>query len=314
MPFKMLPRLARLTTTDQVFGTGWLPPVVDRRDYSPNHPEIRAIHAVASRRLQQGGTQPPAAPPAKVDLTRFCSPIENQGQLGSCTAHAAVGIVEYFERRSFGKHLDGSRLFVYKTTRNLLGLTGDTGAWLKNAMAALIICGVPNENYWEYTDRSPDFDREPPPFVYSVADDFTAVKYFGHDPVSQNIPPGQVLDSVKSYLALGVPSMFGFSGYPSFERGNKAGYIPVPTPQELAGDPDWGHAIAAVGYDDALEITNLDSGETTTGALLIRNSWSRAWGQDGYGWMSYDYVRKGVAMDFWSLLSMRWIDTDRFFD
>lgn len=71
-------------------------------------------------------------------------PIESQGDLGSCSEHAAIGIVEYFERRAFGKHLDGSRLFVYKTTRNLIGVTGDTGAWLRNAMGALVIrvCGA----------------------------------------------------------------------------------------------------------------------------------------------------------------------------
>ena len=62
----------------------------------------------------------------------LCSPIEDQKTIGSCTAHAAVGIVEYFQRRAFGTHLDGSRLFVYKMTRNLMGVTGDTGAWLRN--------------------------------------------------------------------------------------------------------------------------------------------------------------------------------------
>jgi hypothetical protein len=30
--------------------------------------------------------------------------------------------------RAFGNHVDASRLFVYKTTRNLLG-DGDTGAY-----------------------------------------------------------------------------------------------------------------------------------------------------------------------------------------
>lgn len=72
------------------------------------------------------------AMPAKVDLRQWCSPIENQLQIGLCTAQAAVGVVEYFENRAFGKHLDGSRLFVYKTTRNSWGVGwGDKGyGWL----------------------------------------------------------------------------------------------------------------------------------------------------------------------------------------
>jgi C1A family cysteine protease len=71
------------------------------------------------------------AAPASVDLRAWCSPIEDQGNLGSCTANAGVGLLEYYERRAFGKHLDGSRLFLYKASRNLLGWTGDTGAYLR---------------------------------------------------------------------------------------------------------------------------------------------------------------------------------------
>ena len=44
--------------------------------------------------------------------------------------HTAVGLVEYFERRAFGKHFDASRLYLYKTTRNLLHWRGDTGAFI----------------------------------------------------------------------------------------------------------------------------------------------------------------------------------------
>jgi len=35
--------------------------------------------------------------PASVDLRAWCSLIENQDKLGSCTVDAGVGIVEYYE-------------------------------------------------------------------------------------------------------------------------------------------------------------------------------------------------------------------------
>ena len=68
----------------------------------------------------------------------------------------------------------------------------------------------------------------------------------------------------------------------------------------------------AVGYDDKMKIQNRHNKAQTTGALLIRNSWSTAWGEDGYGWLPYDYVLQGLAEDFWTILKKEWIDTGSF--
>ncbi|CAD7779147.1 MAG: hypothetical protein KCCBMMGE_00816 [Candidatus Methanoperedenaceae archaeon GB37] len=73
--------------------------------------------------------------------------------MGSCTAHAGVGLIEYYERKAFGTHIDASRLFLYKVTRNLLGWTGDTGAFIRTTMGAMVLFGVPPEKYWPYITR-----------------------------------------------------------------------------------------------------------------------------------------------------------------
>lgn len=218
-----------------------------------------------------------------------------------------MGVAEYMERRAYGEYTNGSRLFLYKTTRNLMGVTGDTGAWLRNVMGALTLCGVPPEKYLPYNISN--FDNEPSSFIYAVADNFETLKYFCHDPQTANIPPSTVLASVKTYLAAGVPSMFGFYGYNSFDKANIKGGIPYPCPNEKV---QWGHAIMAVGYDDAKKITNTQCNKTTTGALLIRNSWGTTWGDAGYGWLPYDYVLSKLAIDFWSMLSMQYVNTKQF--
>jgi C1A family cysteine protease len=293
--------------TGEYLGTGWLPPLPDLRDYTEEKPEIAEM-AVKLGVVQKGKALT-ALSVTSVDLRSRCSPIENQKNLGSCTAHAAIGIVEYSERRAHGRHIEGSRLFVYKTTRNLMQVTGDSGAWLRNTMGALVLCGVPDERYWLYTDSKPEFDQEPPSFVYAVADNYEALRYFSHDPMGANVPATQVLASVKRYLAAGVPAMFGFYGFPSFSSSDVKGGIPYPCPGERA---QWGHAIVAVGFDDDKTIKNRACAKTTTGALLIRNSWGTGWGDQGYGWLPYEYVLNKLALDFWSLLSMEWVDTKQF--
>lgn len=283
------------------YATGWIPPMPDMGDYSDASPEVAPLLS---------GLKMDGAPPAVVDLRKWFSPVENQGQLGSCTAHAAIGIVEYFQRRAFGRHTEGSRLFVYKATRDLAGMQGDSGAYLRNAMGALALVGVPPEKYWPYTDSKVKFDATPPPLVYAVADSFEALKYFCHDPFGANRTGEQTLASVKKYLAAGIPAMFGFYGFPSFEDGGHGpGQIPFPGPREKAA---WGHAVVAAGYDDQKIITGKKTGIKTTGALLIRNSWGESWGERGYGWLPYDYVTRQLAEDFWSLIAAGYVETGQF--
>lgn len=304
------------TGTSEMKGMGWLRDYPDFRDHTPELDQVpRQLEELGQKdsvkaMLGKVGVEGPAgAVPPTVDLRGWCSPIEDQGRLGSCTAHAGIGLVEYFERRAFGTHIDASRRFLYKTTRDLLHWEGDTGAFLRTTMRAMVLFGVPPEEHWLYTDRKPDFDEEPSAFLYSYAESFRAIDYYRLD------PPGTALDEllnrIKTYLAAGLPSMFGFRVYSSYTQAKKGeGKIPYPTPGESAVG---GHAVDAVGYDDGMKIKNTNQGaRETTGAFLIRNSWGTEWGADGYGWLPYEYVLKRLAVDWWSLLKQRWVDEGNF--
>ena len=290
---------------------GWLPDYPDFRDYTEGTPRIHEI--MRPRRLRRrpkgetlAAVKAEALPPS-VDLREWCSPVEDQRNLGSCTAHAGVGVIEYYERKCFGRHIDASRLFLYKVTRNLMKAKGDTGAYLRTTMGAMVLFGVPPESYWPYSDDPNKFDVEPPAFCYAFAQNFQALLYFRHD------PPGarneEVLARVKEYLAAGHPAMFGFTVYNSIEQAERDGRIPFPSLRERI---EGGHAVVAVGYDDGMKIKNRYDGRETTGALLIRNSWGKGWGEGGYGWLPYEYVLAGLAEDFWSVLKKEWVDTGAF--
>jgi C1A family cysteine protease len=240
-----------------------------------------------------------------VDLRPYFSPIENQGQLGSCTANAAVSLVEYFEKRAFGTFLDASRLFVYKTSRDLLGWKGDTGSYLRTTMGALVLFGTPPERYWPY-DGAPaaqntHFDVEPSAFCYAFANNYQAIRYLRLD--TAGTTPQQLLVNIKTFLAAGFPSMFGFPVYREFMFPNSQGQAAFPTAHSTYYG---GHAISAAGYDDNMMIGN------DKGALLIRNSWGTSWGLNGYAWLSYRYVTEGLAVDWWTLIQEKWVNTGIF--
>jgi C1A family cysteine protease len=281
-------------------GMGWIPDFPDIRDYTERRDEIKSI-------LKSAKPSKAKDIPASIDLRKWCSPVEDQGSLGSCTAHAGAGVIEYYERKSFGKHTDASRLFLYKVTRNLMKVKGDTGAYLRTTLGAMVLFGAPPEGYWPYTDQKAKFDEEPPAFCYAFAQNYQALKYFRHDPPGTKVD--EVLRQVKTYLASGHPAMFGFTVYNSIEQAESTGKIPFPSAKEKM---EGGHAIAAVGYDDKMKIKNTYGKIETTGALLIRNSWGIEWGDKGYGWLPYEYVLKGLAEDFWSVLKKEWIDTGEF--
>jgi C1A family cysteine protease len=291
------------------YALGWIPDYPDFRDYTEETEEVREILSPTglAPRSAAGKARRAKTPPASADLREWCSPVEDQGNLGSCTAQAGAGIIEYYERKSFRRHIDASRLFLYKVTRNLMKMKGDTGAYLRSTIGAMVLFGVPPEEYWPYTDSPDDFDKEPPAFCYSFAQNYKTLRYYRHDPPSA--AAGDILDRVKTYLAAGHPAMFGFTVYSSIEQAAGSGRIPFPSPLDKI---EGGHAVAAVGYDDKMRIRNRYGGEESEGALLLRNSWGRNWGEEGYGWLPYEYLRKGLAEDFWSILKKEWIDTGQF--
>lgn len=271
--------------TRKTAGYGWLPDLPDHRDL-----HLAPIGLV--------GPLPPA-----VDLRVHCPPVYDQGQLGSCTANAISGAIQYDEikqapsraRRSNpaigeppGQYYLGppsempSRLFIYYNERVIEGTVGtDSGAMIRDGIKSVNQVGVCPESDWPYDISY--YAIQPSKVCYSDAANTKAVLY-------QRVT--RDLDHMRSCLAGGYPFVFGFSVYASFETTAVAltGVVPMPKHGEsLLG----GHAVLAVGYDDASH------------RFIVRNSWGTTWGDNGYCTMPYAYLTsRGLASDFWTIRSV----------
>jgi len=273
---------------------GWLRDLPDHRDHTPENADVKGMLGRLS-----GAAGAPAAVPESVDWREdYCPPVKDQLGMRSGAAHACLGLVEYFERRSSGRVLDLSRLFLYKTTRRMLHLAGDTGAGIRPTIKALIRFGVPPEEYLPYDVTR--YDAEPDPFLYSYVIKFPSLRYVRLDP--PEVTGARVLHTVKAFLAAGFPCVFGFP-VSSLVDGDGNVLFPRPT-DALCG----GQVVVATGYDDRRRIGS----SLPKGALLIRNSWGARWGEGGYGWLPYEYVLGHLAADFWTFFQQDWLDSGEF--
>lgn len=239
---------------------GWLPDIPDVRDflYSAIRPRLRL--------------------PRAVDLTLECSAVEDQGALGSCTAQALAGHLEFLDNKTDHSYIDVSRLFIYYNERVLINTEKvDSGALLRDGIKTLNKQGVCPEASWPY--RLDKFSQPPPRKCYLEA----------RKHLIQSYHRITTLNEMLSCLAEGYPFVFGFSVYESFESAKvaKTGVVNMPKKGEsMVG----GHAVMAVGYNQAGR------------RFLVRNSWGTNWGRKGYFTMPFSYLEK-LASDFWTIRS-----------
>ena len=266
---------------------GWHRDLPDPRDYVPDHERVAPL---------LGALVPQELPPSHLDWCEYCPEPENQAPLAGSSAHACVSLVQYFHRRATGEIIDPSRLFAYYTARRLMNWTGDTGAGLRITWKAVARFGLPPEEHWPSDFAS--LDSSPDCFAFASANRMPRPIYVRLD------TPGKrgkaTLQTVRSFLAAGFPSFFGFSVCSSISA---AADIPSPTVFDRCLG---GQAAVAVGYDDQHWV------RSDKGALLILNSWGPQWGENGFGWLPYSYVHEHLAVDFWTVFHPDWLDSGEF--
>lgn len=241
--------------------------------------------------------------PKAVDNRKWCSAIQTQGELGSCTAQAAVSMMEYMQNKTSGKYQDGSRLFVYYNTRVYMGsqyINIDSGAFNRLTVKSIVKLGIPEEVNWKYNINM--FTKEPPRAVYDDAVSNKAVKYFRIDGDSKY---GEAYTTrIKTFLSNGYAMFTGFPGYDNIYKVTKA--TPVLQFPTKANKLLGGHAVMICGYDDEL---NYNMGK---GCFLAQNSWDNTYGDGGFFWIPYKFFNDALAIDTWCVTDISWVNTGVF--
>lgn len=212
-----------------------------------------------------------------VDLRQWCSPIEDQGHLGSCVGNGVVGALEFLQLRNGQRLTDLSRLFVYYNSRLMhQDQDKDEGTFIRMAFGTLSSLGTCTEAKWPY-DTGKVFVR-PSWGSYREAYPNKIDSYYS---IGGN---GQTrIDFIKRALRAQHVVVFGMIVDQDFMN-YRGGIVAMPKQVRINSG---GHCMVIVGYDDNKQ------------CWIVRNSWGTWWGDKGYAYVPYAYLDASGANDFW---------------
>lgn len=198
-----------------------------------------------------------------VDHAGALGPARDQGARGTCLAFAASTAHEHArrQRRTTAAALGPESLYW-----RCKEIDGDrhAGTYPRSAAEALEDHGQLDEALWPYDpDRDDSAAGYEPPAAAVATDALRRARMTDTD---------TRVGTICAHLAVGRLVVLGLELWPQFYEQHD-GILSTPSVADLLGA---GHAVTAVGFDDA------------TAALLVRNSWGTCWGEDGHARLPYE--------------------------
>lgn len=211
-----------------------------------------------------------------LDYTDKMTPVRDQGVEGSGVGFAVAAGLEYQIEKVLGQRVVISPRYIYYYARLKGGQSTDqdSGAHFRDAVSTLSEMGTVAEDVWPY--KAGEFHTKPP----------DGIEQAQHYKISESRAIRNS-NEIKSALEQFGPVVGGIAMYSSFLSNgvSKTGKIPMPSPSDSVLGTT---AVCFVGYDDNQKL------------LKFKNSWGNAWGDQGYGYISYEYADKFLT-DAWAI-------------
>lgn len=208
-----------------------------------------------------------------IDLRQFAGPVLDQGSIGACHPVAVVQILD-LQMRQCGREIPTlSWMQLYADTRIAQGTFGtDSGSVMEVTFQQAQQKGISYASTW----------ANDPALLYvtpsqAAYNDASTKKLGGYSQLNTETQWNIILNGVKQSLSEGKAVNVGYNVDPWWQS------LTGPLSEQTGSGPDTvggGHSSAIVGVGDSGTSDVLDD------FYVIKNSWSAAWGDNGYGKMN----------------------------
>jgi len=208
--------------------------------------------------------------PSHVDYSGQTEPVGNQQYTGSCVGWAsAYGLRNWLRYNATNQQQPKfSVRFVWMGAKEddpfQLNVAFElSGTRIRDAFKLMQKAGACPDRLWPFSRQLPNPDYEER--IKREAMRHRIGIYYSLQTNTER----------RVHLAKEGPFVVGVPVYSNWATIDASGVVPDP-----AGTFRGGHALLVVGYDDRQQM------------FKFQNSWGTSWGQKGYGYFTYDYMRK----------------------
>ncbi len=219
--------------------------------------------------------------PAKVSLRKYAPIPKNQGAYGTCvgwSAAYAARTVLYARQKNITDPISVTQnafspFFLYERAKPSSDINCQEGTSLVTGLDVIKRDGV--VKYQDFSDRCGKL------VTSKLRQDARAFKVQDYRKLFKTENDTRKVQLVKKSLAEKKPVIIGMQCCTESFLNSRGKDIWIKNPKEDL-DPDGGHALTVVGYDD----------KKHGGAFELMNSWGTLWGDNGFIWVKYsDFQR-----------------------